>query len=192
MADNVDGKRYAIVVGQLALGEQVFTLSHSHLGQHPELDEDPELLKRALARIVLTPEKFERGGWLMFEVNFDEPVGKGSVVERREGDVYIWAVPKRRDMYRVYVTNREPEPCDTVSVIIRWRQEFQGYELRTAFVGCLPALYEADKIKNVYLRRYKFWSRYVLVYPGDKYITSGTKTDRKPASLELFTPDYSP
>ncbi|MDO8472132.1 MAG: hypothetical protein Q7S64_03245 [bacterium] len=170
---------FQVVIGELAHGETVVDRPKSHLPQHPELNNDPELLARALKRVVIPPDKVclpdEK---LCFEIDFEEVVGLTDCVTCQEDDRYVWAVPLQRTQYRRYVLSRQGEPCSKVVIVLIFDAWSTVYVLQTAYIGYSPQKYS------------RFWYEHALIFPGPDSIRPETLTNTRPEDWNYDPSDY--
>lgn len=167
---------YQVVIGELAHGETVVERHLSHLRSHPELDNNPDLLARALKMVHIPLERVCQSDGQTFEIDFGEEVGLTECVTCQPGDEYVWAVPLQRSYYRRYVLNRQGESCNQVVVVVRW--DLGVYELTTAYIGYSPERYP------------NFWHKHVLIFPGMDQIRPDTLTDVRPVEWNYDAVDY--
>ena len=136
----------------------------SHL--HSEGGMTKELLAEALARIDTEDRKSFRE-----IVNFERQVGETTCVEVGPEDDVVMVYRKGRLGQTPMVKNRQPEPCNSIVVVLSQNRKIEGaYELRTAFIGgnspreawdftiADDAEYEEAK---------KFWNNHALLYDED-------------------------
>jgi len=140
-------------------GHKVY-YSQYHLKVHADVI---QYLEEAVQRIDSKDERF-----IKVCVDFGKTIGASTCVSVRDGDEFRYAKRIGRKYPTRFVMNREPEPCSTVTVIMKRtpNSENYGYTLLTAYVGGLatkevhdPHLeYEEAHEAN------EFWSKHALIW----------------------------
>ena len=154
-------------LGRLASGQVVVDRPRSHL--HPEVI---GLLPEALSRISLDGDEFTK-----IRVDFGRVIGVRTCVETTDADQILYAQrPKRWGLTR-FVLNREPEPCSSVVVILKWVEDKGCYLLITAFIGELSEPEPWDR--NATPESTRFWSSHALIW-GSEPVVPGTLTSECP------------
>ncbi len=156
-----------LVLGSLASGELVYDRHNSHV--HGDV---MKLLPIAFAKINAQGRQF-----LTEEVDLGRHVGETVCVPTGSGDEIIYAKRPRRDGHSRFVKNRDPEPCNAVTVILK-RDDFEAcYVLITAFVGHRPEPEPWDR--NATANSRAFWDSHALLW-GSENIVPGTETTECP------------
>lgn len=151
-------------LGSTRDGWTVFDRHNSHL--HPGVQ---ELLPAALGKINTKGRKF-----LVEEVVFDHIIGETVCVPTGSGDQIVFAQrPKRFGLTR-FVVGKPAQPCQSIVVILKRREENDGYILITAFIGSKPEPEPWDR--NATERSVKFWNTHALVW-GSEPTIPGTETE---------------
>lgn len=147
----------------LASGETVYDRHHSHV--HGEV---LSLLLEALAKVDANGRKF-----FIYEHDFGRVVGETVCVPTTDTDEIVWVKRPGRFGHSRFVKNRNPEPCNAVTVILK-RDDYEAYYvLITAFVGHRPEPEPWDR--NATANSHVFWSSHALVW-GNEPIVPGTET----------------
>ena len=127
------------------------------------------ILPAALGKVKTKGRQF-----LVEEVVFDHVIGETVCVPTGSGDQIVYAKrPKRYGLTR-FVVGKKPIPCQTAVVILKRREENDGYVLITAFIGSKPEPEPWDR--NATEKSVKFWNSHALVW-GSEPIIPGTKTE---------------
>lgn len=151
------------MLGILASGEAVVDRHHSHL--HGDV---LSLLPEALAEVNSLGRKF-----LIHEHDFGRVVGETVCVPTGPGDEIVYAKRPKRFGHSRFVKNRNPEPCNAVTVILKRDDLEDYYVLITAFVGHRPEPEPWDRNANG--NSHAFWNSHALVW-GCEDIIPGTET----------------
>jgi len=154
------------ILGRLMSGEEVVDRfdSHSHT--------DPGILERALSMIDSRGERF-----IKREVFMGEPTGYSECVETADGDEIVYAYRAGRYGPTRFVKNRQPEPTETVSVILlRDDNDDKKMVLITSWAGEMAEPEPWDR--NATPESTNFWSNHALVWgsqeiDGNKPIIRG-------------------
>lgn len=140
---------------KLADGTQV-RYNKEHLVVHEDV---LEVLKEALLMVAPPSGKVHREA-----VNLGRIVGSSTCVKTTDNDSIIMKRRIGRKNLTRFVLNREPIPCDTVTVILK--KQTNAYFLLTAYIGYPgekevhdPKLQDHERTKSV-----EFWSTHALVY----------------------------
>lgn len=101
-------------------------------------------------------------------VQFDKIVGQSTCVNVHIGDEFKYAKRIGRKYPTRFVLNREPEPCSTVTVIMKRtpNNEKYDYTLLTAYIGEL-ATKEVHDPKLTYEEvheAHEFWNSHALIW----------------------------
>lgn len=147
----------------LASGESVYDRHNSHV--HGEV---LSLLPGALAKVDSNGRKF-----FIYEHDFGRVVGETVCVPTTDADEIVWAKRPKRLGHSRFVKNRNAEPCNAVTVILKRDDHEDYYVLITAFVGHRPEPEPWDR--NATANSQAFWSSYALVW-GSEPIVPGTET----------------
>lgn len=143
---------------RLRSGESVtYRRKKSHI--HPGVK---LLLPEALARIDSLDRDF-----FVTEVDFGEVVGVTHCVTTKSDDKIIYARRQWRSGHSRFVTNREPEPCSVVTVILQ-KDDDSSYVLITAFVGYRAEPEPWDKRAGKSSRL--FWDSHALIPEGGRIV----------------------
>jgi len=130
------------------------------------------LLPEALSKVHISDEQF-----VVKQVDFGHVVGETTCVVTNESDEIIYAQrPKRLGLSR-FVKNRQPEPCESIVVILKKAEDGDYFVLITAFIGVRPEPEPWDR--NSTPRSKDFWSTHALVWNSEPVIP-GTETTRCP------------
>lgn len=153
------------VLGRLASGEVVVDRHQSHLHA------DETLLAGALSRIDSRGRDF-----LAEQVDLGEQVGFTSCVATTEADEVVYAFRPHRAGPTRFVLNRQPEPTESVSVILKRDEEPNKMVLISAWAGGLSEPEPWDM--HATPASAKFWKSHALVWgsepiDGSKPITRG-------------------
>lgn len=154
------------VLGRTADGAIVRDRIDSHF--HPEGGLTKELLAEAISRIDTEGRRH-----IVEQVEFDHQVGYQSCVEVGPDDDVEMVFRKGRSGRTPMVHGREPQPTNSVVVIIGRDQDYSedgNYMLATSFVGTLatrepwdPGLGSGEEIQEAE----EFWSKHALLYNED-------------------------
>ena len=154
-------------LGILGSGEVVYDRPQSHL--HHEVE---GLLGEALPSIDSQGQAF-----FVHECDMGRTVGETICVATQVDDEIVYAQRPGRHGLSRFVTNRTPEPCSAVTVVLK-RDRFEDYYvLITAFVGHKAEPEPWDR--NATPRSRQFWTTHALVW-GSEDVIPGTKTTRCP------------
>ncbi|MBX4198448.1 hypothetical protein KW782_03890 [Candidatus Parcubacteria bacterium] len=167
---------------RLGSGEVVVVKPGSHLLNH-ENDGILPLLPEALNRI-------QSGGrdFMEEEIDFGRVIGTTNCVETTETDEIVYAHrmgkdrdqnPRRFDGPSRFVRNRQPEPCNTLLVVLKWDNRDPQYFVVTGFVGKKTAREPWDKFAKGGEKEY--WRTHALVF-GTFPIDENTITSSIPDS----------
>lgn len=156
-----------LLLGILGSGEKVYDRPNSHI--HSNIS---ALLPEALGQVNLNGDQFA-----VCEVKFGRVVGVTTCVLTLEVDTIVFAQrPKRFGLSR-FVKNRQPEPSESVVVILK-RDDVEGYYvLITTFIGGKPEPEPWDK--NATEKSVVFWNSHALVW-GSEPIVPGSETRNCP------------
>lgn len=140
-------------------GHKVYYSAY-HLKVHEDVREH---LEEAMSRINTHNEKF-----IKVQVDFGKIIGSSTCVKVHDGDEFRYAKRIGRKYPTRFVLNREPEPCSTVTVIMKRtpNSDKYGYTLLTAYVGGL-ATKEVHDPKLEYEEAHEaneFWSKHALIW----------------------------
>lgn len=120
-----------------------------------------KLLQAALERVdfdsIRSREVVEITVW------FDKPVGYQECVKTSESDCIVYLQRAARANVSRFVLNRQPEPCQSVFLVLGRVGDTKKYIFRTAFVGEKSAREPWDK--NATELDVKFWESHGLVAP---------------------------
>ena len=152
------------IIGFTEDGWAVFDRYNSHL--HPGVQ---EILPAALGKVKTKGRQF-----LVEEVVFDHVIGETICIPTGSGDQIVFAQrPKRYGLTR-FVVGKKPISCQTIVVILKRREENDGYVLISAFIGSKPEPEPWDR--NATERSINFWNTHALIW-GTESIISGTETE---------------
>ncbi len=140
-------------------GHKVY-YSQYHLKVHADVI---EYLEEAMSKIDSKDESF-----IKVAVNFNKTIGHSTCVKVQDGDEFRYAKRLGRKYPTRFVMNREPEPCSTVTVIMKRtpNSDKYGYSLLTAYIGGL-ATKEVHDPKLEYEEAHEaneFWSKHALIW----------------------------
>lgn len=151
---------------KLKSGEEVVNRHRSHLhdGVYPHL---PEVLG-----------KIESGqrGFFATTIDLGRIVGNQTRVSTTSDDDIVYAQRVGRQGLSRFVKNREPEPCSTVTIILKKGDQGE-YILITAWVGTQAEPEPWDQKATA--QSGAFWSKSALIF-GSEPIIQGTLTTRCP------------
>lgn len=153
-------------LGNTANGLPVFDRANSHYADHGFSE---KTMKKALSRITQTSQ-FEK-----HVINLGEQVGFTNCVAVNEKDAIIMAFRKNRFGPTPMVLNREPEPCNSVVIILKKGYDNEGeyFILITAFVGegSEPEPWDKQLVpgSKAHQKAVEFWRTHALIY-DDKLI----------------------
>ena len=148
-------------LGKTANGVPVFDRANSHFADHGFSE---ETMKGALSRITQTSQ-FEK-----HVVNMGEQVGFTNCVAISDKDQVVMAVRKKRFGPTPMVLNREPEPCNSVVIILKKGYDGEGeyFIMITAFVGegSEPEPWDRQLIpgSKEHQKAVLFWQTHALLY----------------------------
>lgn len=139
------------VLGRLMSGEEVIDRPNSHL--HVE----HELLERALGMI----NSFGRD-FMVEEVFMGEQVGYSHCVETTEEDRIVYAFRPNRSGPTRFVRDRDVEPTESVTVILKRTEDPATMVLISAWAGnpAPPEPWDRNATDN----SQEFWSNHALVW----------------------------
>lgn len=92
---------------------------------------------------------------------FDQPVGYQECVKTSESDCIIYQQRAARANVSRFVLNRQPEPCQSVFLVLGRVRDTNRYVFRTAFVGDKSAREPWDR--NATSSDVEFWREHALV-----------------------------
>ena len=155
-----------VFLGQTIDGAKVYDRKNSHF--HSEGGLTPELLSSALGTIDAKNRNF-----IKEKVKFDGVVGGKTCVEVGPEDNVVMVYRKGRNGMTPMVKDREMEPCDTITVIMRKTRaprNQRDYELLTSYIGEGSPREpwdsgigsEAEKKESE-----EFWMSHALIYDDD-------------------------
>lgn len=152
-----------IFLGQTKNGAKVYDREDSHL--HSEGGLTPEILASAISVIDTNGEDF-----IKEQVDFNQPIGESTCVEVGPEDEIVMVYRKGRSGQTPMVKNRKPDPCNSLTVILKkdHSAETDGdYQMITAYVGASSTKEPWDpNIQNEADREIceKFWDSHALIY----------------------------
>ncbi len=164
---------------RLGSGEPVLVPENSHFHDHvTEINGELDHLVIALGQ-VQSSDADERG-FIQKVIPFEDPVGTTNCVETKDGDDILFATrPKRYGPSR-FVKNRQPEPCNTLVVVLRSVDATKAsFNLITAFVG-VTSKEPWDKFAGPTDK--VFWANHALVW-GTMETIPGSETAEVPESF---------
>ncbi|QXO12071.1 hypothetical protein pEaSNUABM44_00377 [Erwinia phage pEa_SNUABM_44] len=140
-------------------GHKVYYSAY-HLKVHADVC---EYLEEAISTINTHSAPF-----IKVAVQFDKIIGQSTCVNVRNGDEFKYAKRIGRKYPTRFVLNREPEPCSTVTVIMKRtpNSDKYGYTLLTAYIGGL-ATKEVHDPKLTYEEAHEaheFWNSHALIW----------------------------
>jgi hypothetical protein len=159
------------VLGKLGSGQLVVDRHRSHV--HKGVSQ--ELLAEALAQIWINLSVAHA----VCESEFERVIGEKTCVLTSESDEIVYAKRRDRDRdeYTRFVKNRDPEPCNTVVVILKKDENEDVYVLLSAFVGkwLVPEPGDPKATRGSDL----FWKDHALVW-GSFSVDEATMTTKSP------------
>ena len=142
----------------------------SHFGETPKLE---ALVRVAIETTVIPP------GADCHTVEFPQPFPVEDcgnvVVENRPGDEIIFVQRHGRRGKDPYVLNRQPEPCNLVTMILAPQED--QFTLITAYIG--PHAPPSPNDRNVSIDSIPFWRTHSFVW-GHNWHVPETGTDEPP------------
>lgn len=159
-------KQAKVFLGRTKDGIEVYDRADSHF--HYEGGLTPELLESALSVIDTKGKKF-----IKELIQFDHEVGGKTCVEVGPEDDVVMVYRKGRNGMTPMVKNREMEPCDTVTIIMKkqYAPRSKGYlELLTSYIGEGSPREPWDPGMNSEAERKsseEFWKTHALIYDDD-------------------------
>ena len=138
-------------------GIEVYDRPKSHLSAHSV---PKELLAEAISKVSQTEVFMEH------VVDMGRIVGLNKCVEVRNGDNVVMVKREGRDGFTPVVKNREPEPCQFVTLVLK---KVEGHcILITAFIGgkCEPEPWDKRLVPGTeeHRRATEFWNTHALIY----------------------------
>ena len=149
-------------LGKTNNGLRVYDREDSHL--HEEGGLTLGLLKEGLRKIQLMEgENFKK-----YELNFKRPIGLTTCVEVTSDDEVVMVYRKGRTGMTPMVKNRDPKPCEWLTIILRRDNIANHITLISAFIGSGSTPEPWDKrLKNnprAKQRAEAFWATHALIY----------------------------
>lgn len=142
-------------------GYNVYDRLDSHF--HSEGGITKELLQNALKRMYANGSKFK-----VKEIHFSNPIGCTTCVPITSEDEIVMVYRKGREGKTPMVKQREPLPCNILTVIIRKENDrINHYTLMTCFVGGGSKREPWDKAIRTEEERKEseeFWASHALLY----------------------------
>ena len=152
-----------IYLGITRDGYKVYDRADSHI--HDGITK--ALIKKALSKIYANGVPFKKK-----ELNFYAPIGFNTCVEINSGDEVIMVYRKGRKGKTPMVKGREPEPCNTLTVVIRRDKNYENhYTLITSFIGEGTEREPWDKYIRTpqeQKRCEEYWATHALLYDPDQ------------------------
>lgn len=155
------------ILGRLASGEAVIDRHNSHCHALPS-----GILEEALSRIQSSGRNF-----FVEEVDFGRPIGETICVRTGSSDEIVFAKRPRRYGLTRFVKNRSPEATNSVVVIVKKADDYDGFVLITAFFGTKAEPEPWDR--NATEKSLDFWSTHAIVWGSEETIP-GTETNLCP------------
>ena len=154
-------------IGETIDGLKVFDREDSHL--HSEGGLTLKLLRKGLGKIYFPKW---RSTFKKYEVDFKHPIGFTTCVRVTEDDEVVMVYRKGREGMTPMVKNREAEPCEWLTIILRKEENLENHAtLITAYIGAGSPPEPWDKrLSKDPLRRAEseaYWSTHALVYNAD-------------------------
>ena len=151
----------------------VYDRADSHF--HTEGELTLSILKEALGMINFFSD-FHK-----FEVSFSHTIGKTTCVAVGPEDHVVMVYRKGRKGPTPMVIGRAPEPCKTVTLILRMEKQLQNHStLITAFIGSgsTPEPWDKSLSKRPDLKAEAelFWSTHALIY--DEELIDWERTEK--------------
>lgn len=149
-------------LGKTNNGLRVYDRLDSHF--HEEGGLTLGLLKEGLRKIQLMEgENFKK-----YELNFKRPIGHTTCVEVTSKDEVVMVYRKGRPGMTPMVKNRDPKPCEWLTIILRRDNIANHITLISAFIGSGSTPEPWDKrLKNnprAKQRAEAFWATHALIY----------------------------
>jgi hypothetical protein len=148
---------------KLHSGERVVNRYNSHL--HPGVE---QYVPEALARIAPQGKPF-----VVETIDFGTCIGETVCVETGPSDVIVFAQRSGRQGLSRFVRQRSPEPCSSLTVILKKAQEQHTYVLITAYIGCKAEPEPWDR--HATDASQIFWLNHALLW-GSEPVIPGTET----------------
>ena len=118
-----------IYLGTTRDGYNVYDRADSHI--YPEGGLSGKLISKALSLMYANGVPFKKK-----EVHFRETIGFSHCVKTSPEDEIVMVYRKGHRGKTPMVKGREPEPCNTLTVVIRRDKDYENhYTLITAFIG---------------------------------------------------------
>ena len=141
---------------------EIFDRQDSHIHKQEGLSN--KLLEEAIRKIEVNGEDF-----INEEVKFDSVIGYSNCVELNECDKssVIYVRRKGRRGKTPMIKGKLPEPCDTVTVILKRYKSSNWYIVVTAFIGKNSKKEPWDKSIRSRKKRKEseiFWQNHALIY----------------------------
>ncbi|MDZ7744233.1 MAG: hypothetical protein U5K77_00520 [Candidatus Saccharibacteria bacterium] len=157
--------------GMTKNGEQVYmNPADSHAPTHFEATPGlEELVREALSTIEATGEE------VPVQLDLGIVIGKTECVKVDESDEIVYAIREGRDTYTKFVKNRDPEPTNHLSIVLR--KEGDTYKLWSAWIGELGEPFPDSEAATDKSKEY--WSNRALIF-GIQQIKPGTETTNCP------------
>lgn len=128
--------------------------------------------------IEALPEHEIRGDRPCFTHDFGRAIGHTALVETRNNDRIMYAIPAGTERYARYVLWREPAETSLVTVVLKRLQQ-NNYNLWNAWLGpLLPPTPDVARPDCVEASK-EFWRHHAFVF-DETDITPGTTRTRRP------------
>jgi len=138
-------------------GQHVF-ISSKHMEIHADVF---EWLQEAILLMDIPLDDY-----IKQSIEFNHMIGYTVCVDVDDTDTIVYATRKGRKWSSKLVLNREPEACNTLTVVLK-RRGLNKLYLLTAYIGCVAEREEADfNLKNIDERKksFNFWKNKALIY----------------------------
>lgn len=122
----------------------------------------PSLLKKVLQKVDL--RQVNQQGFIEEIVTFPYPVGYQECVETSDADDVVYLQRDNRKKQSRFVLNRQPEPCNTVFIVLRQtKNDPYAFQIITGYVGTKSGKEPWDRRAND--TDNEFWKTHALVSP---------------------------
>lgn len=141
------------MIGKLSSGEIVYNRHNNH--NHVT---DQSLLKFALSTINSNNRRF-----IETEVAFKHDIGFTICIDTSQipDSEIIYRVRRGRKFPSRIIMGRDPLPCSTMAIVLKWDYQKNAYILITAFVGHITGPEELDP--NATEESKRFWQTHALI-----------------------------
>lgn len=160
------------IIGQTKNGKTVYVDTQgSHAATHlADTLNLLELVQEAITGIVLNKDN------TYVDKDMGRVVGLSDLVETNETDKVLYAKRLNRDNYTRFVLNRQAEPTNFVTLVLRKDSE-DNYELWSAWIGRAVPQFPGDEFETPDSR--PFWQNHALVW-GNQIVQLNTEREDWP------------